>query len=455
MWKPDLRYMTGFREEFAFPWLAANAVYTSTGLPYFEPYTVLKAGTKKVAVLGMITPGIPHWLPKNLWPEMEFRDMVETAQEWVPKIMEKEKPDVLVGLFHSGTDASYGGSTQEYLNENAVTLVAEKVPGFDVIFAGHDHRVSVQWITNTLGDSVMIIDPGSHGRFAGEATISFGPEGPSISGKNVPMKDYKPSEELVQHFAPEFNTLSAYLEDTITWLARDMAGLDAILGPSTMMSLIHQVQLDLSGADISFTAPLSITALLSEGPLLVSDMFKLYRFENMLYTMKLTGKEIDGFLEHAVGNWFSTMTGPTDHLLLFDQENPGRLAHPYYNFSSAAGINYVVDVSKEVGDRIQILSFTNGTPFHEDSIYTVALNSYRGNGGGGHLSSGAGIPSEELSSRILWATDRDLRFYLMEHLGKADTLLPVLMDNWYLVPEKLSQEALRSDRLLLEKALGF
>ena len=40
---------------------------------------------------------------------MEFRDMVETAREWIPRIMEKEKPDLLVGLFHSGTDAAYGG----------------------------------------------------------------------------------------------------------------------------------------------------------------------------------------------------------------------------------------------------------------------------------------------------------------------------------------------------------
>lgn len=301
----------------------------------------------------------------------------------------------------------------------------------------------------------MIIDPGSHGRFAGEATISFGSEGTSISGKNIPMKDYEPSEELVKHFAPEYETLSAYLQDTITWLAQDMAGLDAILGPSTMMSLIHQVQLDLSGAQISFTAPLSITALLSEGPLLVSDMFKLYRFENMLYSMKLTGKEIDGFLEHAVGNWFSTLTGPEDHLLLFEQGNPGRLANPYYNFSSAAGINYLVDVSKEAGDRVHIQYFSDGSPFREEESYQVALNSYRGNGGGGHLSSGAGIPPEELSSRILWATDRDLRFYLMDHLGKHDTLYPVLLDNWSIVPETLVQDAILSDRMSLEEALGF
>jgi len=443
------------REEFTFPWLAANAVHTVTGKPYFEPYTILKAGRKKIAVLGLITPGIPSWLPKNLWPDMEFRDMVETAREWVPLILEKEKPDLLVGLFHSGIDASYGGNTQSYLNENAVMLVAEQVPGFDVIFAGHDHRVSVQWLSNSLGDSVLIIDPGSHGRFAGEATITFGPQGKIISGKNIPMKEYSYSEAFVQEFDSEYRTITEYLSDTITWLSEDMAGLDAILGPSTMMSLIHQVQLELSGAQVSFTAPLSLSAVLTEGPLLVSDMFKLYRFENMLYTMQMTGKEIDGFLEHAVGMWFSTLSGPGDPLLLFEKGKPGRLAHPFYNFSSAAGISYLVDVSKEAGERIHIISFADGSPFHEESIYTVAVNSYRGNGGGGHLTSGAGIPPEELSSRISWSTDRDLRYYLMEYLGQYDTLHPTLLNNWHCVPEKLTQDAFRSDRLTMRKALGL
>lgn len=443
------------RKEFAFPWLAANAVHSGTGEPYFEPYIVLKAGRKRIAVLGMITPGIPQWLPKNLWPRMEFRDMVETAREWVPRILAKEKPDLLVGLFHSGTDASYGGSGQSYLNENAAVLVAEEVPGFDVIFAGHDHRVSVQWVKNTAGDSVLIIDPGSHGRFAGEATISFDPEGKRITGENISMLEYEASEAFVQQFAPDYEIVSGYLQDTIAWLSEDMAGLDALFGPSTMMSLIHQLQLDLSGARISLTAPLSISAVLAEGPLLVSDMFKLYRYENMLYTMKLTGDEIDGFLEHAAGQWFNTMAGPEDHLLLFEQGNPGRLAHPYYNFSSAAGIKYQVDVSREAGDRIRIESFSDGTPFHGEDTCLVAVNSYRGNGGGGHLTSGAGIPQEELSSRIAGSTQRDLRYYLMEFLGRRDTLHPMLMDNWQCVPEQLAKAASQSDRRTMERVPGF
>ena len=63
--------------------------------------------------------------------------------------------------------------------------------------------------------------------------------------------------------------------------------------------LIHQLQLEISGAEVSFCAPLSFRAEIKEGDIYVSDMFNLYKYENMLYVMELSGKEIKGFLEMA------------------------------------------------------------------------------------------------------------------------------------------------------------
>ena len=62
------------------------------------------------------------------------------------------------------------------------------------------------------------------------------------------------------------------------------------------IDLIHKLQLDITGADISFCAPLSAYAEIKEGDIRMSDMFNLYKFENMLYTMVLTGKEVKEFL---------------------------------------------------------------------------------------------------------------------------------------------------------------
>ena len=441
------------REQFNFSWLAANAVDAGTGDPFFEPYTVLKAGRRKIVVLGLVTPGIPRWLPRTLWPGMEFLDMVETAREWVPRIMEKEKPDLMVGLFHSGLDPSYGNYPETFLNENASLLVAREVPGFNLVFAGHDHRASVQWVENVAGDTVLLVNPGSHARYAGEVTVRFRQRGPAvISGSLVNMKDYAPSEEFLERFDESFRIVTGYLDDTVTWLNSNLTALDGLFGPSGITSLIHRVQLDLSEATISLTAPLSITADLEKGPLLVSDLFRLYRYENLLYRMELTGEEIDGFLEFAAGNWFTTMTGPGDHLLLFDKgsiDRP-RLANPYFNFSSAAGIDYRIDVTRPPGDRVDIIGLSDGTPFETSRNYGVAINSYRGSGGGGHLTRGSGIPASELQERISWTSEHDLRRYMLESLSEADTLYPVKLDNWEILPAHWVRMAAARDRKLLQ-----
>lgn len=436
------------RNEMNFPWLAANAVYRASGEQVFEPYAILEAGNLRIAVLGLITPGIPKWLPENLWPGMEFRDMVETAREWVPRILEQEKPDLLVGLFHAGTDAGYGGSTEAYLNENASLLVARQVPGFDLVFAGHDHQVSIQYVENTEGDSVLVVDPGSHARYAGEVTITFRDgQSPRLDARNVPMTSHASSEEFESAFAAARTAVEHYLSDTVTVLSRPIRAADALFGPSLLTSLVHRVQLEETGADISFTAPLSMRTVLDPGVLRVSDMFRLYRYENMLYAMELSGQEIQGFLEHAVAGWFHTMEGPDDPLLLFSEKDPDRLAHPYFNFSSAAGINYTVDVSGPPGKRITIHSLSNGMAFHSGETYLVALNSYRGNGGGGHLTEGSGIRQDELKNRIRWASDTDIRLAVMKYLQDNNPYHGEMMNNWKCIPIHWVEGASSRDRL--------
>jgi len=163
-----------FRDNLQFDWLAANAVDDSTGKPYFKPYTIINRNGLKIAVLGLITPSIPNWLPPSTYSGMHFDDMIESAKFWVSEIRLKEKPDALVGLFHSGLNASYGGGNpEEKFNENAALLVAKQEPGLDVVFAGHDHRIANLIIENVAGDTVLVINPGPYGVNVGQVDLCF------------------------------------------------------------------------------------------------------------------------------------------------------------------------------------------------------------------------------------------------------------------------------------------
>ena len=187
-------------------------------------------------------------------------------------------------------------------------------------------------------------------------------------------------------------------------------------------------------------------------------MFKLYKFENLLYTLKMSGQEVKDYLEFSYGNWFNQMKDANDNLLKFNTDANGeliysrgtpQLATAYYNFSSAAGINYTVDVSKPAGQRISITSMADGKPFDLKKMYTVAMNSYRGNGGGGHLTQGAKIPKDEITGRIINSTTKDLRYYLMKWIENEKTVNPKALNNWSVIPADWWENGKEKDGKLL------
>lgn len=186
----------------------------------------------------------------------------------------------------------------------------------------------------------------------------------------------------------------------------------------------------------------------------MSDMFNLYKYENMLYTMELTGREIKNFLEMSYGIWTNQMKTAADHLLLLNEKDNGfgLFKNPSFNFDSAAGIIYTVDVTKPQGEKIAVQRMADGRPFEFDKMYRVAVNSYRGNGGGDLLTKGAGIPKQELAKRIVFATDKDLRYYLMKRIEEVKVLHPEPLNQWKFIPETWTVPAVKRDyKLLFEK----
>lgn len=437
------------------PVLGANAVVTATGKTYWKPYTLLERQGVKIAVFGMITPGIPMWLPEKLWSGLRFDDMAETARKYMPEM--RKKADVVVGLFHSGV----GDGKETPLAENASVYVAQSVPGFDVIFCGHDHRRADRVVVNTAGDSVYVLNPAANAQAVAQADLTLMYKNGKLAAKKVAhslvdITAETPDEAFMQKFKAQYDSVRQFTATEIGQNETTMETLPAFFGPSAFIDFIHQMQLSISGADISFAAPLAFDAKIPEGTIHVSDMFNLYRYENQLYVMQLSGQEIKDYLEYSYAGWTQQMSSPSDHLLLFrnDAEKLSdpwqRLQTPSYNFDSAAGILYTVDVTKPKGQKIAIQSLADGRPFDLKANYLVAVNSYRGNGGGGLLTEGAHIPEAELTKRIVWSTDKDLRFYLMTAIQQMGVINPQPLNQWKFIPEDWAQQAKVRDAKLLK-----
>ena len=442
-----------------FPILGANIIETATGQPHFKPYIIIERGSIRIAVLGMITPGIPAWLSENLWEGLRFDDMEETARKYMPILKEQEKADVVIGLFHTGKDAEW---LSGLYREHATKEVAERVPGFDVILFGHDHSRASETVTNVRGEEVLIVNPANAAHMVADVSIRCVVEhgvvkSKSVSGGLVSVDNLPVSEAFMQHFSKQYDDVTNFISKKIGHFSSTITTRPAYFGPSAFIDLIHSLQLALTGADISFAAPLSYNAEIKEGDVYVSDMFNLYKYENMLYTMDLTGREILGALEYSYGLWINEMKSKDDHVLLMnvDQENAGdgfnKFLNPMFNFDSAAGIIYTVDATKPIGQKVKIQSMADGKPFELDKHYKVAINSYRGNGGGEHLTKGAGIPHDDLIKRVIVSTDKDLRYYLMEYIEQHPDVNPKPLNQWKLVPEEWTKPASERDYRLLFK----
>ena len=428
----------------------ANPSHIYTGI---QPYSTHYIDGVKICIIGMLTPAIPNWLNKSIWKGLEFEEMTSCAKKWIKYIKDVERPDLIFGLFHSGLNG--GIKTADY-EEDATEAVAKEVPGFDVIFFGHDHQVHNDFVVNKEGQRVLCIDPSCYVKNVAEAEISLTYEKgkltkKEINGNIINVTNEAIDQQMLDHFQPQIDEVMSYVNRKIGRFERPIYSREGFFGNSAFTDLIHNLQLQISKADISFNAPLAFDNVIKAGDVTQADMFKLYRFENLMFVLRMTGEEIRKHLEFSYDMWTNTMTSPDDHALRLNdnaKEDQQRTGFQYYtfNFDSAAGIDYEVDLTKPDGQKVRIIQMSNGEPFDEHKWYKVVMNSYRANGGGELLTRGAGIPQDSLENRVIWHTDMDQRHYLTEEIQRQGTINPQPNKNWRFVPETWVKPALERDR---------
>ena len=447
-----------WQRDMATPLLAANIVHSDgplKGKPYYSPYSVHMVDGVKVAVLGLVTPSVPEWIPQSSYEGMTFASPIATAHVWIPAIQEHVHPDLLIVLMHSGLGDEQGG-------ENFAVQLANRVSGIDLILYGHDHKAHETTVRSPSGAPVLLINPGSHARNVADVTVSITKQGDKVidkelQGEIVSMATVPVDSAFVNYFSSFADTVRNFIAEPITRLTEPLIGVDALFGPSAYISLLHQLQLDLSEADISFSAPHRLSLSQPADTLRIRNFFDIYPYENHLYTLRLSGQEVQDYLEYSYGLWCGPVATPSEHLLyLKDDATEQRFptVEPTFNFSAAAGIDYTVDLRKAQGERVTIERLSDGRPFSPDSVYTVAVNSYRAIGGGGHLTRGAGIPPEELRERVVWTSPHDLRYHLIEWARGHQPLTPPRYNNWAFVPKEQVAAAIAQDRRIIEESLN-
>ena len=426
---------------YGIPLLGGNVVRTSDGGSYFPVYSVFRKAGMKVLVLGFENANMKSWLSEPLWEGLDFLSLVPFVQESVDKAVAAVKPDVTVVVMHSGVGE---GDGKQY--ESQGLDVFDNLHGVDLLVCSHDHQRHV-----IKKDDRLLLDAGSRSAYVGHAVITVEKNGGrSLDGEVVRMDRSNIDEKMRDFFAPQFEAVKAFTCKEVGCFDMPLSTREAYVGMCDYVGLVHTVQIGVPEAEISFAAPLTFNGHVKQGTVIFNDMFTIYPYENQMSVVRMTGSEIKNYLEYSYDQWIQT---PGEHVLkIAPRGDSGKwsFVSRSYNFDSAAGINYTVDVTKPFGERIAISSLADGREFKNDAEYAVAMTSYRANGGGGLMLKGAGISREETQARTiaLYPEIRELIYQYIKEKGTITTSMvndASVVGSWKFVPEEIAGPLMDKD----------
>lgn len=438
------------------PLLAANALRTDNGRPYFQEYVTLRRRGLNIVIIGFTNPNIKGWLSPVLWEGMTFESLVPMAQEVVDRVRSKEKADVVIVAVHAGT-----GSGDGSILESQGLDLFKSLSGVDFVVTAHDHRPVIH-----QNDSICLINAGSHCRSLGSGTVTLTVQDGKVVSKSLkaellPVDKRNADREMQEMFRADYEAVKAFTLKEVGELRTDLRTRDAYRGMSDYVNLIHTLSLGCTPAQISFAAPLTFNGFIEAGTLVYNDLFTIYPYENQLFVVKMTGKEIKDYLEYSYDAWINTIDSSDDRLLKIADRPDPRTGQKHwsfinrpYNFDSAGGLVYTVDVTQPCGQRVTIQSLADGSAFDESSEYNVAMTSYRASGGGGIMRDGAGVDTDRIADRVVeyYPEIRDILYdYLLEN-GEIDPKKigeRKVIGEWKFVPESFAEKAMDRDMRLL------
>ncbi len=403
-----------YQTDASFPLLSANVTgcrdYT------FQPYVIKTVDGVQVGILGLTPPAVVHWeRPENI-VGCVFGNAVDAAKYYVPKMRTEEGADVIVVAAHTGLDQTYGYG----LEENFAKALANDVPGIDVILAGHDHLMS-----NQIVNGVLIIDPANQAQNVANVKVTLSGTGSdwtvtSKSGANESVSSLTEDAALKAALTPYHNTTVTYINTPIGFAEGAFpGGYPARVADGPMADLINQVQTEAAAAagfpvDASLAALFNNDAKLNAGPIKLKDSYAVYIYDNTLYVIEATGQMVKDELEWTANYFLRYYYEPTGVAI--------NSAVRDYNYDLWSGIEYKLDVTKPVGQRVVELKL-NGQPLAMDQTIRVALNNYRATG-------------KFPTAKILYQSTTEVRELVTNWIMAHSPIAPedVFVQNFTLVP---------------------
>ncbi|QRG70305.1 bifunctional 2',3'-cyclic-nucleotide 2'-phosphodiesterase/3'-nucleotidase [Brevibacillus choshinensis] len=456
----------------------------------YTPYQILnkkiidesgKTKVIKIGYIGFVPPQINEWDKSNLDGKIITKNIVETAQKFVPE-MRKKGADLVIAMAHTGF------SGNESNTEDAVYALS-RVQGIDAITFSHTHKLfpakteaaldglflgpdkkPLPGVDNAKGtiNGVPAVQAGYGGGSLGLIDLTIAKEkgkwkvvDSQSSTRETWATDPKDPKKIISSVEADpavVNAVQAVHEDTISYVntpigktTDDIYSYFALVQDDPSIQVVTNAQKWYVEKYIAASKPqykdlpiLSVGAPfkagrngveeyteIKKGDLTIRSAGDLYLYDNTLKAVKVKGSVVKEWLEMSAGMFNQIDAAKTEEQQLL---NP---AFPVFNFDVIDGVHYQIDVTKPAkydtagklinpdSSRVVNLNF-NGKPIDPSQDFIVVTNNYRAGGGGN-------FPGVKGSELVVDSADEN-RQILMDYISGMKEIVPTADQNWSLTP---------------------
>ena len=415
------------------PVLAANVKDANGELVTGAGWTIVDRAGVKIAIIGVVTPNVPVWDGgKEGIDDCTYEAANVAVKNAIAEI--GDEADILVVSAHMGLEPEFdteNGSDGAY-------KILEDCPEIDVLQLGHYHVT----VNEKIGDTIVV-----GGRNAAkevsrvDLTLDADKNIVDAKAEIVTMDGYEPSQEVRDLIQEAHDAAISYIQDDVVGSAAEkfqpedeISGIpQGWLEDTAVLDLINMIQMEAAQADVSACALFKVTSDLPQGDLNYGNVFDIYKFDNTLYRVTVTGAELKAYMEWSVSYYNQWQEG--DVTISFNPDQPS------YLYDVFAGVDYEIDLFKPVGERIQNVMF-KGEPLTDDQTLTLAVNNYRF--------------SSALKSKGLVAGDKEwessgsIRDMIVAYLAENSPVSPEVDNNWKIVGVDLQLNNPERDALIAD-----
>src|SRR5262249_25655944 len=323
-----------------------------------QPFVVKEIEGIKVAVIGITTPGMSFWLPREFTVGTDFQHPVEPVRRAIARA-KGDGADAIVLTGHMGLKPRTGGDDFA----NTVTALTSEFPDIAVFIAGHTH----QDIPSRLTNGVLFTQPDHFGIHVGRVDLLFDRSSKKLVRREaiceVMDSHVHPDHVVISRAGSQLSESEAALGQPIGELAetlhargrqRQPSEIERLIGAAIMESLLEREIV----VDCVMHGVFDVNAQLVAGPKTINDIWNILPYENFIVTATLSPDEIKSVMEEVYAG---------------------------HEPRSLLGIELKVEGGHGPDRMIISMTFPDGRALERDKRYVIAVNSFDARSGGHHF----------------------------------------------------------------------